>query len=708
MSMITSPTKEYPPLYLHMRALLLEKTARKKLHYLQNLEEVKSKLHLIPPDWIESMKVDAQIPFLSFLFVAGAEQIKSLPKEPTDKANFLKFIADLKEIDDFYQPIGGILGYQYEVFKLLQPPDEYSTSTVQYQRPQGWEISSEDPEQVYQGLYTLPLMGEIYPVGGAGERLDLRDEETGDPLPVACLPFLGKNLIELLIDDVKGREYLFYKLFHQKVCTPLVLMTSEEKNNDWHIHQLLKKADWFGRPAESFKIVKQPLAPLVSLDGVWQVGKDWEIKKKPGGHGVIWKLAHDKGVFEWFAKHHRTKGLVRQLNNPIAGIDHGLIAFTGLGATYDKKFGFLSCERLVNAQEGMDVLYEEKTSHGYVVGIVNVEYTDFVRKKIEDIPKEEGSPYSAFPSNTNILFIDFEQVDLAAKTNPFPGMVFNPKTKVEPSDVYAGRLESAMQNIADDFKDLLSKPPHRDDWKKLSVFIAYNDRSKTISVAKKAYVENGSTFETPIGAFNDLLRCNAELLRECGVEVPDLKEIDLHHPELLFTYLPALGPLYSVIKQKISQGKIVPGAELLLEIAEFYWRKCTLLGSLIVQAKNPLGIPQHHYAHIGGKCYLEHVAIKNKGIDFTKENQFWRGKVNRRESLRIILEGNSFFYAKDVVIEGDKEIVVPDGKMVVAKKGDNNQVLFEEKPFDSHCPLLKYQFNEKRQIQVVLEKELLP
>lgn len=34
---------------------------------------------------------------------------------------------------------------------------------------------------------------------------------------------------------------------------------------------------------------------------------------KPGGHGVIWKLAYDKGVFKWFNDHGRKGATVRQV-----------------------------------------------------------------------------------------------------------------------------------------------------------------------------------------------------------------------------------------------------------------------------------------------------------------------------------------------------------------------------------------------------------
>jgi hypothetical protein len=701
--MITT-LKDFPSLFVHIRALQKESTGKKKANYLQQLEDVKEKLSYFPEDWIQAIKANSLYPFLAFLHLSPKEQIAKLKKDSNLKNDFLSFVDSLREIEDFYEPIGGILGYQYQVFKLLQPPDEYAAKNVTYKRPEGWDITGEVPEQIYNGLIALPLLGEVYPVGGAGDRLDLRDEKTSDPLPVACLPFLGKNLIELLIRDLIGREYLYFKLFKKRLITPVALMTSVEKNNDWHINKLLEEANWFDRPKETYKIFKQPLAPLVTKDGLWVVTSDWQLRKKPGGHGVIWKLAQDFGVFDWFLANHRTKGIVRQLNNPIAGIDHALVSFSGLGTVLDKKFGFLSCERTVNAQEGMDVLYEEKTSHGYVVGIVNVEYTDFVRKDIPDVPKEEGSNYSAFPSNTNILFIDFEQIGLAAKSNPFPGLVFNPKTKVDDYES-AGRLESAMQNIADDFKDLLSKPLYKKDWQNLSVFIAYNERKKTISVAKKAYEEGGSSFETPMGAFHDLLANNVELLVSCKVDVPFFKaeEIDSKNPQINFLYHPALGPFYSVIAQKIEGGKIVPGGELYLEIAEFYWKDCTLLGSLLVEATSPIGSEKSDGC---GKCYLEHVAIKNKGIDYSKSNAFWKRKIHRKESLRIRLEGNSFFYAKDVVLEGDKEIIVKDGKLLIATQVDG-QLNFEERDLKDSKSLFEYTIGPDKKIELKLNRPKL-
>jgi len=56
-------------------------------------------------------------------------------------------------------------------------------------------------------------MAEIYPVGGAADRLRLQDEKTGSFLPAAQLLFGGKTLLESMIADLSAREYVHYKLF---------------------------------------------------------------------------------------------------------------------------------------------------------------------------------------------------------------------------------------------------------------------------------------------------------------------------------------------------------------------------------------------------------------------------------------------------------------------------------------------------------------
>ena len=48
-----------------------------------------------------------------------------------------------------------------------------------------------------------------------------------------------------------------------------------------------------------------------------------------GGHGAIWKLMLDEGVFDWFRDQGRRATIVRQISNPMAGTDVTLLALGG-------------------------------------------------------------------------------------------------------------------------------------------------------------------------------------------------------------------------------------------------------------------------------------------------------------------------------------------------------------------------------------------
>lgn len=47
--------------------------------------------------------------------------------------------------------------------------------------------------------------------------------------------------------------------------------------------------------------------------GRWPLAGPLAPMMKPGGHGAIWKLMLDQGVFAWLARHRREGALVRQI-----------------------------------------------------------------------------------------------------------------------------------------------------------------------------------------------------------------------------------------------------------------------------------------------------------------------------------------------------------------------------------------------------------
>ena len=231
-------------------------------------------------------------------------------------------------------------------------------------------------------------------------------------------------------------------------------MTSPEKDNHAHIVKICQNNEWFGRPKDSIKFFSQPLVPVVTIEGYWSTTDTQTQTLKPGGHGMLWKLALENGVFDWLAEHKRKKLLIRQINNPIAGVDNGLLAFTGLGCAENKTFGFASCPRVLNTPEGMDVLFEIPLNGKYEYRLSNVEYTEFEKNGIQDVPLEPGSRYSAFPCNTNILFADLQTVRHAAENFPIPGLLINMKNEApfidkegHKTQVKAGRLESTIRKM---------------------------------------------------------------------------------------------------------------------------------------------------------------------------------------------------------------------------------------------------------------------
>lgn len=611
---------------------------------------------------------------------------------------FKKLLEKLVELERFYRPLGGLIGYHLTVLSAISKKNSSHKGPVaahdEYRHPEGLNIdhdSAEVRKAVREGIAHLTGMAEIYPMGGAGERLNLIDENTGKPLPVASLRFNGRTLLEGLIRDVQAREYLYHKLHQKQVTVPLVIMTSQEKDNHDHITLLCQESRWFGRSQQSFAFIKQEQVPVITSEGSWSLSAPLTLTLKPGGHGVIWKLAQDAGAFSWLLKQGRTKSLVRQVNNPIAGLDHALIALAGVGCHEEKAFGFASCERLTKAAEGVDVVIEHKTDNGYEYCLTNIEYTEFADRGIEDVPATPHGQFSLYPSNTNILFVDIPSIVKALESCPFPGPIINMKNKVsyidsagKTSSVEGGRLELTMQNIADALIYRTSQRLKKNELKDaLGTFIIYNRRIKTISTTKTAYKAGETSNSTPEHAFFDLLTNHFDLFtNSCRFDMPVLgseEEYLRKGPGFHILYHPALGPLYSVIGQKVRNGRMHMGAELQLEIGEADIDGLELSGSLLVEAQSPLGSSDHEGKLVfdgrEGRCVLHNVFVRNKGIDREARNCFWKNEISRHERLHIVLGEGAEFEAHDVTFNGDFVFAVPnDHKLVVTQKADGKLI----------------------------------
>ncbi|MCO5573851.1 hypothetical protein L7F22_027626 [Adiantum nelumboides] len=626
-------------------------------------------------------------------------------------------IQTLHRMELFYNSIGGIIGYQAIALELIKRTDAeevlcksrqlngascfYNSPATRISAPVGPDLA-QDKDYALQaaawGLQALPEMGEIYPLGGAGDRLGLVDEVTGECLPVAMLPYCGRTLLEGLIRDLQAREFLYFKVSGKQDIVPVAIMTSAAKKNHELVTRLCESKGWFGRQKSSFFLFEQPLIPAVAAEnGHWPISEPLVPILKPGGHGVIWKLASDKGVFDWFFKKGRKAAIVRQISNPIAATDLTLLALAGVGHRHNKKFGFASCERKVGAAEGVNVLVERNTKNGWEYSITCIEYTEFSKLGIPDVPVSPGSMQAQYPANTNVLYVDLPSVEKIASSRSsqsLPGMILNLKKPIIYKDylgashrTYAGRVECTMQNVADLILNKFSSRLKRPQQDCLDTFVVYNQRRKVTSSAKRQRKPTDfSLHQTPDGSFLDVTRNAHELLTSCNVEMPEMESTECYlefGPPFIALLHPAIGPLWSITQQKILGGGLTKGSELQLEIAEILWRDVQLDGSLLVLAENIVGSMEECengenmllYGKKCGRCKLERVFVQNKGVDWKfKDNVYWQHKVSRLESTKIILHGLSEFEAQDVILQGPHMFEVPDGFRMRVTQGSKGIV----------------------------------
>jgi UTP---glucose-1-phosphate uridylyltransferase len=538
----------------------------------------------------------------------------------------------LEKIEDFYAPCGGVLGYHYEFLSRLST----EVHSLELECPDCFDLRSDSLEKqlaIAKGVKHLPNLGEIFVLGGLASRLNLKDEK-GASLPAALLPFRGKTLLEHLLRDVVGKEALYERLYGESITIPICMMSSDITH---HYPKIVEQCDAlvqkYQRPKESIRLFTQIGVPVLDQQGVWQCDESGDFVVQPGGHGALWRTALQQGIFSWFESKGVASVLVRQINNPVAGIDSGLLALVGESVRTCSFFGFASCPRPVSAEEGMLALVKQKEG----VTLSNIEYTDFKKYGLEDVPNEEG--YSLYPANTNLLFANLKALKEKIIKTPLAGMTVNMKQGG------IGRLESMMQSVSDLFLS-----PTKES---LPLLMTYNQRHLTLSSSKKAFSSSQNMLGTPEKAFFDGAMATHELLVRSGFALPSFSDLETYLEEGLSyycSYHPALGPLFDVISQKIRDGKLFSNSHLNLELSEAFIRRLTLKGAFLVESST-----------LEGYCLLEDVEVENQGGEVSAP--FWKQKWHFHEKAHIQLQGKSAFIARGVSIKGNQSFVVPKGEL---------------------------------------------
>ncbi|XWS65818.1 hypothetical protein CRYUN_Cryun05aG0146300 [Craigia yunnanensis] len=373
------------------------------------------------------------------------------------------------------------------------------------------------------GVEGLPDLGQIYPLGGSADRLDLVDPDTGECLPAAMLPYCRRTLLEGLIRDLQ--------LCGKRCITPVAIMTSSTKNNHEHIASLCERLGWFGRGRLSFQLFEQPLVPAVSAeDGQWLIRKPFVPVYKPGDHDVIWKLAYDKGIFQWFYDHGRKGATVRQVRN------WGLLPASGTQGL--QKESMFELRRRTLMGSGHMVCHALST-----LSLISLESQADLLHLIE------------FPANTNILYVDLPSAELVASTRSERSQLYI-RIILETSTVSLVAGWSALYKGVED---------------KLDTFIVYNKRRRVTSSAKKKRKHaDMSLHQTPDGSLLDIMRNAYDLLSQCDIDLPEVEENDKYvdsGPPFLIFFHPALGPLWEVTRQKNDLNFLVNSSMVFISIS---------------------------------------------------------------------------------------------------------------------------------------------
>jgi UTP---glucose-1-phosphate uridylyltransferase len=94
----------------------------------------------------------------------------------------MELAATLEKVQRFYDSLGGIVGYQVKCLELIDAAleeelsggesDGSGGSTVEFLIPQGTNLQGPEQRATAQqaaadGLHAMPMLAEIYPLGGA-------------------------------------------------------------------------------------------------------------------------------------------------------------------------------------------------------------------------------------------------------------------------------------------------------------------------------------------------------------------------------------------------------------------------------------------------------------------------------------------------------------------------------------------------------------
>ena len=183
---------------------------QEKIEYLLERDDTKSFLKKHPEfaKFFESISQKVLCAFLQFIALGQAEEISPSTHE-------LSLIGDvLLYLEEFYEPIGGLIGYHEKVLELVhrQLVHEEEDTEISYLPPPYFDIRKDTAElrqAIQKGIEMQEKIAEIYPVGGAAIDLIYVMKKQEDHFQQRFFLFVADLFFEMLFRDLQAKRISF-------------------------------------------------------------------------------------------------------------------------------------------------------------------------------------------------------------------------------------------------------------------------------------------------------------------------------------------------------------------------------------------------------------------------------------------------------------------------------------------------------------------
>jgi len=551
------------------------------------------------------------------------------PAPGTDDEQKRRFLKQVSEVESAY--LGGVRTYVQRAKGLLKSAAEGANPYEGFRvETPGQDVAVRVDSQAdfakYEplGMQQAARTAFVIVAGGLGERLGYKGIKLALPSDISTeVSFIELYARWILALQARARE----SEKNPQLELQFAIMTSDD--TDALTRELLQKNNNFGLTNSQLTVFKQGKVPSMVDNAAHFVldEKDkYALDTKPHGHGDVHSLLYGQGIVdrwvkpsgdagasrlpvEWMVFFQDTNGLVFHSIVPALGVSaerklhmNSITVPRAQGDAVGAICTLIRDKPLDDAQIAKEDLLPNKLT-------INVEYNQLegLMGKGAKEPVVEGTNYSVFPGNINVLVLHapaYLQV-LHDKKGAISEFV-NPKYLPDKQSFKKPtRLECMMQ----DYPKLLDK----------STLVGFTqfDRSCSFSAVKNALSDgvdkqkSGNAPEVAATGEQDMYAYAVHALRSAGAQVQQDQEVDYRGIKVKTSAHVIFSPAFGVTSQEIAAK--LPGKEkiqitsrstLVVDGSNIELRELQLDGALVI-----LAVP-------GARVRVEGLSVRNKAWSF--------------------------------------------------------------------------------------------